>query len=113
MHEQFLLGIQLRWKFKLYLTGYTIAQISTSYNVLYVFSYQNHRHLHYFGVKIEVPWRYVHPQNDHATFRPTPYFHPTFRPLWQFTTVKLRPLNIFRLWQMDTVTIYYCDNSTP
>jgi hypothetical protein len=81
-----------------------------------------------------VPWHYVHPQTDHATFRPTPYGHPTFRPLWQFTTVHfdpitfyycdrwtqwqfttvtLRPLYILLLWQMDPVTIYYCDTSPP
>ncbi len=59
-----------------------------------------------------VPWRYVHPQTDHVTFRPTPYVHPTFHPLWQFTIVTIRPPNILLLWQIDPMTIYYCDNST-
>ncbi len=35
----------------------------------------------------EVPWRSVHPQTDHATFRPKLSVHPTNRLLWQFTTV--------------------------
>ncbi len=34
-----------------------------------------------------VPWRSVHPQTDHATFRPKLSIHPTNRLLWQFTTV--------------------------
>ncbi len=59
-----------------------------------------------------VPWHYVHPQTDHVTFWPTWYIHPTFRPLWQFTTVTLRPFNILPLRQMDPVTFYYCDTSS-
>ncbi len=59
-----------------------------------------------------VPWRYVHPQTDHVTFRPTPYVHPTFCPLWQFSTATLRPCDIFLLWHSDSVTIFYCDTST-
>jgi hypothetical protein len=34
-----------------------------------------------------VPWRSVHPQTDHATFRPKLSIHPTNRLLWKFTTV--------------------------
>jgi hypothetical protein len=34
-----------------------------------------------------VPWRSVHPQTDHVTFRPKLSVHPTNRLLWQFTTV--------------------------
>ncbi len=63
---------------------------------------------YFFTLAFLVPWRYVHPQTDHATFRPTP-----FHPLWQFTIVTIRPLNILLLWQMDPVTIYYCDTPTP
>ncbi len=59
-----------------------------------------------------VPWRYVHPQTDHVTFRTTPYVHPTFCPLWQFSTATLRPSDIFLLWHSDSVTIFYCDTST-
>ncbi len=59
-----------------------------------------------------VPWHYVHPQTDHVTFRPTPYVHPTFHPLWQFTIVTIWPLKILLLWQIDPMTIYYCDNLT-
>ncbi len=59
-----------------------------------------------------VPWRYVHPQTDHMTFWPTPYVHPTFCPLWQFSTATLRPCDIFLLWHSDSVTIFYCDTSS-
>ncbi len=62
--------------------------------------------------RFSVPWRYVHPQTDHVTFRPTPYIHPTFCPLWQFSTATLRPCDIFLLWHSDSVTIFYCDTST-
>ncbi len=30
-------------------------------------------------------------------------------PLWQFSTVTLRPCKFFLLWHSDTVTIFYCD----
>jgi hypothetical protein len=58
---------------------------------------------------IKEPWRYVHPQTNHVTFRPTPYVHPTFCPLWQFSTATLRPCDIFLLRHSDSVTIFYCD----
>ncbi len=69
------------------------------------------------------PWHYVHPQTDHATFQPTPYVHPTFCPLWQFSTATLRPCDIFStvtfrlcdnflLWHFDHVTFFYCDIPT-
>ncbi len=51
-----------------------------------------------------MPRRYVHPQTDHVTFRPARYVHWTNRPLWQFTTVTLRPCDIFLLWHSDSVT---------
>ncbi len=91
-------------------------------------------HYTYYTADLPVPWCYVHPQTDHATFWPTPYVHTTFchcdnlllwhfGPLtfyhcdrwtqWQFTTVTLWPLNILLLWQMDPVTIYYGDTLTP
>ncbi len=59
-----------------------------------------------------VPWHYVHPQTDRATFQPTPYVHKIFCPLWPFSTVTLQPCNIFLLWHSDSVTIFYCDTST-
>ncbi len=61
---------------------------------------------------LSVPWCYVHPQTHHVTFRPTPYVHPTFCPLWQFSTVTLRPCDIFLLWHSNSVTIFYCNTST-
>ncbi len=36
-----------------------------------------------------VTWRSVHPQTDHATFRPKLSVHPTNHLLWQFTTVTI------------------------
>ncbi len=39
---------------------------------------------------LQVPWRSVHRQTDHATFRPRRSVHPTNRLLWQFTTVTFR-----------------------
>ncbi len=69
-----------------------------------------------------VPWRYVHPQTDQATFRPAPYVHPTYCPLWQFSTATLRPCDIFLLWHSDSdnfllrhfnhVTFFYGDIPT-
>jgi hypothetical protein len=63
--------------------------------------------------QILVPWRYVHPQTDHVTFRPARYVHWTFRPLWQFTTVTLRHPFILILWHFVTLFFYYCDTLTP
>jgi hypothetical protein len=36
-----------------------------------------------------VPWRSVHPQTNHVTFRPKLSVHPTNRLLWQFTIVTI------------------------
>ncbi len=36
---------------------------------------------------MNVPWRSVHPQTDHATIRPTRSVHAMNRLMWQFTTV--------------------------
>jgi hypothetical protein len=44
-----------------------------------------------------VPWCYVHPRTDHATFRPAWNVH------WEF----------WPLWHLDPVTFYYCDASPP
>ncbi len=70
-----------------------------------------------------VPWWYVHLQNDHATLRPTQNFYPTNGLQWRFTTVMLRPCNVFTivtlwlcnvllLWHFIPVMLYYCDIST-
>jgi hypothetical protein len=56
-----------------------------------------------------VPWWIVHPQNDHVTFLPTWYIHPTFRLLWLFTTATFCLCNILLLRHFVCVMFYNCN----
>jgi hypothetical protein len=48
-----------------------------------------------------IPHRCLDQQTDHATFRPTRNVHKICGPLWQFTTVTLRPCDNLLLWHLD------------
>ncbi len=57
-----------------------------------------------------VHWRSVHPQTDHATFRPTLSIHLTSRLLWHFTNMTFRlkvdGLSVHpKLWHFDLVNL--------
>jgi hypothetical protein len=51
----------------------------------------------YLGLEWCLDDTYAHPQNNHTTFRPTRYIHPTFCLLWCFTTATFRPYNFLLL----------------